>query len=102
MQIYDRLYSRSYRILYNKLYMSTIITTTQLQQKIGEITANIDKKSYVVTNRGQGKIVLLPYFDGCDGFIEDYMEDFEIMLNKEKLEKQWKESLASGESDLVI
>jgi hypothetical protein len=82
--------------------MSTIITTTQLQQKIGEITSNIDKKSYVVTNRGQGKIVLLPYFDGCDEFIEDYMEDFEIMLNKAKLEKQWGKSLNSGESDLVI
>lgn len=82
--------------------MSTIITTTQLQQKIGEITANIDKKSYIVTNRGQGKIILLPYFDGCDELIEDYMEDFEIMLNKEKLEKKWKESLSSGESDLVI
>lgn len=102
MQIYDKIYGSSYRIPYNKLYMSTIITTTQLQQKIGEITANIDKKSYIVTNRGQGKIILLPYFDGCDELVEDYMEDFEIMLNKEKLEKKWQESLNSGESDLVI
>lgn len=82
--------------------MSTIITTTQLQQKIGEITASISKKSYIVTNHGSGKIILLPYFDGCDEFIEDYMENFEIMLNKEKLEKKWKKSLDSGESDLVI
>lgn len=82
--------------------MSTIITTTQLQQKIGEITANIDKKSYVVTNRGQGKIVLLPYFDGCDEFIEDYMEDFEMYANRDKLIKKFEESYNSGPSDLII
>lgn len=102
MQIHDKIYDESYRILYNKLYMSTIITTTQLQQKIGEITANIDKKSYVVTNRGQGKIVLLPYFDGCDEFIEDYMEDFEMYANRDKLIKKFEESYNSGPSDLII
>ncbi len=102
MQIYDKLYSKSYRILYNKLYMSTIITTTHLQQKIGEITANIDKKSYIVTNRGEGKIVMLPYFDGCSEFIDDYMEDFEMYANREKLVKEFEESYKSGPSDLII
>lgn len=82
--------------------MATIITTTQVQQKIGEITATIGEKSYIVTNRGQGKIVMLPYFDGCDEFIEDYMEDYEMYLNQEKLQKELKKSMESGPSDLVI
>lgn len=82
--------------------MSTIITTTQLQQKIGEITANIDKKSYIVTNRGQGKIILLPYFDGCDELVEDYMEDFEMYANKDKLIREFEKSYNSGPSDLII
>lgn len=82
--------------------MSTIITTTEVQQKIGEITANIDHKSYIVTNHGKGKILMLPYFDGCDQWAQDYMEDYEITVNKEKLEKKWKESLTSGKSDLVV
>ena len=82
--------------------MSTIITTTQVQQKIGEITANIGKKSYIVTNRGMGKIVMLPYFDGCDSWIEDYMEDYEMYNNRENLQKEAQQSLDSGLSDLVI
>ena len=82
--------------------MATIITTTQLQQKIGEITASISQKSYIVTNRGQGKMIILPYFDGCDTLIEDYLEDYEMYANKEKLQKEAEESLKSGRSDLVI
>lgn len=82
--------------------MYKIITTTQVQQRIGEITGNIDKNSYIVTNRGEGRIVMLPYFDGCDEFISDYMEDYEMYKNKEKLEKEFKQSKKSGRSDLVI
>ena len=82
--------------------MSTIITTTQLQQKIGEISASIERKSYIVTNRGEGRMIILPYYDGCDKFVDDYLEDYEIALNKDKLEKEFEESLNSGESDLVI
>ena len=52
--------------------MFNIITTTQLQQKIGAITESIDKQTFIVTNHGQGKIVLLPYFDGCDELIDEY------------------------------
>lgn len=82
--------------------MSHIITTTQLQQEIGKISANIGKNAYIVTNKGKGRIVLLPYFDGCDSYLEDYMEDYEMYSNKAELERQFKESLESGPSDLVI
>lgn len=82
--------------------MSYIITTSQVQKKIGQITANIGKSTYIVTNRGMGKIVMLPYFDGCDEKIADYMEDYEIEMNKAKLVKELKKSSQSGESGLKI
>ncbi len=82
--------------------MSHIITTTQLQQKIGAISESINEKTYIVTNHGQGKIVLLPYFDGCDELINEYMEDYEMMKNKKKLQKEFKKSHDSGESSLII
>lgn len=98
MNIYALIYIR----IYNKTYMSTIITTSQVQKKIGKITSSIGKKSYIVTNRGEGKIVMLPYFEGCDEFIEDYMEDYEMLENREKLTKEAQKSLDSGLSDLKI
>jgi hypothetical protein len=79
-----------------------IITTTELQKKIGQITDKIGEKYYIVTNRGKARVILLPYFDGCDALIEDYMEDYEILMNKDKLQKWLKKSADSGESDLVI
>ena len=102
MTIYTKLYSRIYILTNSQTYMSTKITTSQLQQKIGKITEYIKQKSYIVTNRGEGKMIILPYYDGCDRFIEDYLEDYEIALNKEKLEKEFEKSLNSGESNLVI
>ncbi len=82
--------------------MTHIITTTQLQQEIGKISANIGKNAYIVTNKGKGRMVLLPYFDGCDRYLEDYMEDYEMYSNKDKLQKRLQKSLDSGPSDLII
>lgn len=79
-----------------------IITTTELQQKIGDISKEIEKTTYIVTNRGKAKFVIVPYFDGCNELIEDYYEDFEIHQNKEKLSQRYKESLESGLSDFTI
>jgi hypothetical protein len=47
-------------------------------------------------------MVLVPYFEGCDRYIEDYMEDFEMYSNREKLVEELKKSAESGDSDLVI
>ena len=99
----NNIYATIYIVLYIYLYvMSYIITTTQLQQSIGAISNSISNQTYIVTNYGRGKIVLLPYFDGCDEFISDYMEDYEMMKNKKKLQKELKRSLRSGKSSLVI
>lgn len=82
--------------------MTSIITTTQVQQNIGKITGSIGLTTYIVTNRGEGKIVMLPYFDGCDEKIAEYMEDYEMAKNRGRLIKKYKKSFKSGESDLVV
>lgn len=82
--------------------MTSIIPTTQVQQNIGKISATIGEKVYIVTNRGEGRIVMLPYFDGCDEYIRDYMEDFQMYQNRKKLKKEFTTSHNSGPSSLII
>lgn len=79
-----------------------IISTKQMQQKIGEISANIEENGYIITKHGKGKMVILPYFDGCDEWIENYIEDYEMMKNKDKLQKELRASLDSGIGKLKI
>lgn len=82
--------------------MTKIISTTEAQKKLCEIASNIGTETYIVTNKGAGRMVILPYFDGCLTLLEDYLEDYEIMMNKEALRVQMEESYASGSSGLVI
>lgn len=82
--------------------MTKIITTTQVQQRIGELSQTITETNFIVTNRGEGRIVMLPYFDGCDENIADYMEDFEMMKNREALKTRYKKSSKSGKSSLIV
>lgn len=83
--------------------MTHIVTTTQVQQNIGKITADIeDMKTFIVTNHGQGKMVILPYFDGCDEGIVEYMEDYEMFKNREKLKKRYIKSSKSGKGGIRI
>lgn len=79
-----------------------IITTSKVQQKIGNISASIGKKWYIVTNRGEGKIIMLPYFDGCDKKISEYMEEYEMAQNKNELKKRYADAEKSGVSSLMI
>ena len=46
--------------------------------------------------------MLVPYYGGLQEIIEDYLEDMEMHANREKLIKEWRESLASGLSNLTI
>lgn len=82
--------------------MTKIISTTQVQKKIGEISKTITEKTYIVTNNGEGRIVMLPYFEGSFDLISDYMEEYQMRGNKENLQKRYKQSLKSGKSSLKI
>lgn len=75
-----------------------IITKSDLQKNIGQLKG----KAYTVVNRGKPEFVLLPYFEGADDMIENYIEDFEMYINRKNLDKELKESLESGVSDLII
>ena len=79
-----------------------IISNTELQKHIGSIAKNIEKNALTVTTRGKPKMMIVPYFDGCSDMIDDYMEEFLLWKNRQKLQKEAEESLASGLSDLII
>lgn len=82
--------------------MSDIITTSEVQKKIGEISATIHQKSFIVTNHGKGKIVMLPYYDGCDVGIEEYMEDYEMTQNKAMLIARYRDASKEDNGDLTV
>lgn len=82
--------------------MPNIITTTEVQQSIGTISNTIIEQCYIVTNRGKGRIVMLPYFEGCDETVADYLEDFAMAKNVHVLKQRYQKSAKSGRSRLVI
>lgn len=79
-----------------------IVTNTELQKHIGAISKNIDKDFFTVTARGKPKMMLVPYFSQGRDMIDDYMEEYLLWKNREKLQLDAQKSLASGLSDLVI
>ncbi|MBE8190371.1 MAG: hypothetical protein HAW58_05895 [Candidatus Thioglobus sp.] len=79
-----------------------IISNTELQKHIGSISKNIENDFFTVTTRGNPKMILLPYFSEGSDIIDDYMEEYLLWKNREKLQIQAQKSLDSGLSDLVI
>lgn len=73
-----------------------------MQQSIGTISKTITDQSYIVTNRGKGRIVMLPYFEGCDDTVADYLEDFAMVKNAQTLKQRYQTAAESGRSRLVI
>jgi hypothetical protein len=82
--------------------MTKIITTTQVQQKIGELSQSIVEMNYIVTKRGAGMIIILPYINGCDENIAEYMENYEMVKNEKILKERYKKSSKSGKSRLAV
>lgn len=79
-----------------------IISTSQLQKNIWSISKDIDSENYTIINRWKPKLVILPYFDDNEEFINDYLEEYEIKINSKKLKKDLQNSLDSWRSDLII
>ena len=82
--------------------MTKIISITEAQKTIGQIGKTITKKTYIITNHGRGSMVILPYFEGGMDWVGDYMEDYQLYKNKERLQKKYRDSLQSGKSSLTI
>jgi len=82
--------------------MPKIITTTQLQKTIGQLLSYVSNSWVIVTNKGKPAMILLPYFDGNEHAIANYLEDYEMHQNAPALRRKFQESLDSGISDFVI
>ena len=75
-----------------------IINTTELQQRVSQIVKDVQHKPHVVINKGKAKMILLPYFDGCDEFIEHYWR----ASHGPELQKRYQQSMHSGISDVNL
>lgn len=82
--------------------MAKIITTTELQKHIGQLLMFVTRSWVVVTRKGRPTAVMLPYFDDNESAIADYLEDYEMHVNREVLDARYKQSVESGRSGLVI
>lgn len=79
-----------------------IITNTELQKHIGQVSKKVENDSFTITARGKPKMMLVPYFSAGSDMIDDYMEEYLLWKNKQKLQAQAQQSLDSGLSDLSV
>jgi hypothetical protein len=82
--------------------MTKIISATELVRNFKDYSEELSEQAIVATKNGRGNVVILPYFDGCDKKIAEYMEDYEMIMSKENLEGVYQKYLESGESDLKV
>lgn len=73
-----------------------ITSPTKIQKNLWILSDN--KNVYTIVKNWEPKSIIIPYFD----WIEDYIEDIEMYANREKLVKEYKESVDSWLSDLII
>jgi len=82
--------------------MPTIITNSQFQRNPKNISEQLDKKGCIVTNHGVPKMIVLPYFEQSDDFMEEYYEQFEMSQNQKALRKELEASKKSGDSGFQL
>lgn len=82
--------------------MVKIITTSDLQKQIGQLKTFVMKSWTIVTNNGKPTAVILPYFEENEQAVADYLEDYEMYKNAEKLRGKFRKSVESGISDFSI
>ncbi len=82
--------------------MLRIITTSELQRSVGKLQEWVTRMTVIVTSRGKPRAVVLPYFEENQAAIDEYLEDYEMYRNREALEEEFRRSVESGPSDLVI
>ncbi len=79
-----------------------IISNTELQKHIGKVSKDIENDFFTVTARGKPRMMLVPYFSQGSDIIDDYMEEYLLWKNRQKLQAEAQQSLDSGLSDLTI
>ncbi|MDD2916850.1 MAG: hypothetical protein PHH70_03320 [Candidatus Gracilibacteria bacterium] len=76
------------------------VTTTELQKSASAITSK--KTPSFIMRRGKPEGIILPFFEGYDVFLDDYMEAYEMYANQTNIVKKLQASEASGISSLAI
>lgn len=85
---------------------TAVVSSTDLKRKYQEVI-NLLKKNMmvIVTNRNNTETeadgILLPYSENLVRLLEDVIEDIEMEMNKEHLEKEFKESYESSKGKFV-
>lgn len=82
--------------------MAKIITTSQLQKTIGQLLRYVTKSWVIVTKKGTPTAIMLPYFEDNEAAVSEYLEEYEMHMNREMLDARYKQSMESGPSKLVI
>jgi len=77
-----------------------IVSTSKVQKNISILS---DRNNiYTFINNWEPKTMLIPYYEGLQEVIENYIEDLEMVSNRENIIEKGNKSLNSGLSDLVI
>ena len=85
---------------------TAVVSSTDLKRKYQEVI-NLLKKNMmvIVTNRNNTETeadgILLPYSENLVRLLEDIVEDMEMEMNKDSLEKEFKESYESSKGKFI-
>jgi hypothetical protein len=82
--------------------MATIISNSELQKNPGKLAKIVGEKGVILTTHGVPKMMVVPYYEDSDLWLEDYLENYEIWKNQKMLKQEMSDSKASGISDLII
>lgn len=82
--------------------MTKIATVADLQKNTSPLTQYAAQQTVIITNRGKGQNVILPFFEGNQAALDRYYEDLEMAQNREMLEARYAASKDSGISDFTI
>ena len=82
--------------------MPTIVSNSELQRSPSSIIQKLDTKGCIVTKNGIPQVIMLPYFEESDDFMEEYYERLEISQNRTSLQKECMASKKSGDSEFQL
>ncbi len=82
--------------------MNNTFSSSELKDNYRKIKDIISESFAIITSRGKANAVMLPYYEGNEDAINEYLESYEIWKNRELLCKRYDDSVNSGISGLKI
>ncbi len=91
--------------MYKTSKNTAIVTSTSLKRSYREVQKLLKSNvAVIITNRNNPDAadgIILPYSEAAVAKIQDFIEDIEMEENKEKLEKEFKRSIESGNKQRI-